>query len=405
MYENYLTVNGIEVLNLARVAAYLTAFAPQLDVRCADAELGPALGHAAYVSPEADAAPWFKASRPATGRFYGLIPGKVQGVDDSTRQVPATELAGDGAIHTLARHSSRDIRIVATAVAADEEAMSEGIAWLRDILAGDGCGNDSTLGCTGREVMMLSAKPTTTAEKAAFERTFIRVETSEGPKVSAKLKSKSVVMWTIDIGMSAGVPWAFTTPTQVANLSLDSGVSFTDPAGIDCGVTSAAYDNFINDPYFTAIRKPPRPPAVKPPNLLDITSWRRKTAVIPASITGRWGRVVPVVTVSTAAEDAQYIRIRFYRSSTTLSECDYDGEFLISYLPANATMTLDGLRQEVTVTRADGSVVPGGHLLFGSDGRPFAWPSMGCQHDYTMVVDIMPSQPGVVALLDAAVRE
>lgn len=405
MYDGYLSINGVEILNAARSAAYIKALAPLLQVKCDPATLAEALGHSEYTTPADDGAPWFRGQRLAAGGFLGLMPGKVQGAEDSTRKVPATELAGDGAIHTMARHTSRDIRFVATAIALNEEAMNEGLAWLKDVMAGEGCGEDVGLGCVGRDITMYAALPPSLVEARTLIRNFYRVEVSEAPRVTARLKSKSVLMWTVEFTLNAGVPWAFTALSQVAALNMDTGLSHTDPVGQDCSEALMAYDNFIADPFYTAISKPPRPPAILPPNILDIQSWRRVTADIPGSVTSRWGRVVPVARVVTANAAAQFVRLRFYRQEADQSSCNWDGEFLVSYIPANATLNLDGVRREVSVTLADGRVVPGGHLVFGSDGRPFEWPSMGCQNAYSIVADIMPGQPGVVVLVDAAVRE
>jgi hypothetical protein len=68
-------------------------------------------------------------------------------------------------------------------------------------------------------------------------------------------------------------------------------------------------------------------------------------------------------------------------------------------------LTLDAVRREASVTLPGGRVVPAGNLLFGSDGTPFLWPTLGCQHTYTMTADLMPGQPGAVVMLETAVRE
>lgn len=404
MYDGYLAFGGMEIINAERAAAYLAVFAPTVEVRCSTEGLHTALGHAPYTTPAADGAPWVLPGRPATARFYGLFPGKQEGIENSTREVPTTELGGDGAVHTSSRHGSREIRYTATAFAADAEAMDEGIAWLRDVLAADACGGTPGIGCTGHQLLAFTAQPATAAQALARQRNFFKVETTQGPLVLGRAKLKSTLAWTVEFTFTAGRPWAFTAEAAVGTLDVATGASFSDPVGEDCSAEDDPYNDFIDDPYFTAIEKPPRPSVILPPNILDIASWRRRTLPLPASTTDRWGRVVPVVRVSTAGA-AQFLRLRFYRGSTVLSGCGYDGEFLVSYLPAGALLKIDGIRQEVTVTLADGRVVPGGHLLYGSDGRPFLWPTMGCQQQYTMTADLMPGQSGVMVTLDTAVRE
>ena len=289
-----------------------------------------------------------------------------------------------------------------TAFALYEEAMEEGMAWLRQVLSNDGC-SDTDLGCTGQEALMFAALPVDAVAAYGLRRNFYRVETTEGPLVTEKYPVKGFVMWRIEFTLTAGVPWAFSSPYDVGTLAMDvDSYNFQDPAGENCSAALDAYDEFIDDPYFTAISRPPRPPVILPPNILDINSWRRRTLQIPLTQSSRWGRVAPVVRIAT--ENAvQFVRLRFYRDGA--SGCDYDGEFLVSYIPASAVLTLDAVRREATVTLSDGRVVPAGNLLFGSDGTPFMWPSLGCQNTYTMTADIMPGQPGTVVMLETAVRD
>lgn len=398
MYDGYLALGGIEILNRARAATLVRkALASRVDVRCDDAALRTALGHGAYT---VDNAPWVTGGRAAGKRFLGLFPGKVVGGEDSTRQVEVTELSGNGAVMTSPRYGSLEMRFVASAIAMDEEAMEEGMSWLKQALSNDGC-SDADLGCTGREAKVFAAMPTTTATATTHARVFHRVELTEGPKVSKKQKTRGFVMWQVEFTVTAGVPFAFTTLSDVGSLNMDSATNFQDPAGENCAVTADAYDTYVDDPYFTGINRPPRPPVILPPNILDISSWRRLSLPIPSAQTQRWGRVVPVVHVSTVAA-VQYLRLRFYQSGK--SGCDFAGEFIVSYIPKNSVLTLDAIKREATLRLPDGKVVPAGHLLFGSDGRPFMWPTLGCQQTYTMAADLMPGQSGVAIILQTAVR-
>ena len=293
MYDGYLALGGKEVLNRARTAAYLKKLLPgKVEVVCDDAALNKALGHGTYTTPQQNGAPWYKGARPAGARFLGVFPGKVEGAENSTRGIDVTELSGDGAIITSPRYGSKELRFVGTAFALDEEAMEEGVAWLRDILANDGC-SDADLGCTGQEAKLFASLPKDAVAAFNLTRTYHRVETSEGPLVVKKFPVHGFVMWQLEFTLTAGIPWAFTSPVEVGTLAMDTGSNFTDPAGENCGAAAMvdAYDDFIEDPYFTAISRPPRPPVILPPNILDINSWRRKTLPLPASQTQRWGRV------------------------------------------------------------------------------------------------------------------
>ena len=399
MYDGYLALGGVEIMNRARTSAYLRSnLGGRVEILCDDADLRAGLGHGAYASTAN--APWVTGGRAAGQRFLGLFPGKLTGAEDSTRGVDVTELTGDGAIMTSPRYGSLEMRFVASAFAMDEDAMEEGIAWLKQSLSNDGC-SDADLGCTGREARLFAAKPSTTAEATTRTRVFHRVETTEGPLVIKKFPTRGFVMWQIEFTLTAGIPWAFTALTDTGTANMDTASNFQDPAGENCAVTADAYNDYVDDPYFTGINRPPRPPVILPPNILNITSWRRHTINIPAAQTQRWGRTVPVVHVSTVAA-VQYLRLRFYQ--TGKAGCNFDGEFVVSYIPKNAVLTLDAIKREATLRLSNGKIVPAGHLLFGSHGRPFLWPSLGCQRTYVMAADLMPGQPGAVVVLQTAVR-
>lgn len=399
-----MTIDGVEVLNSNRTKAYAEALMPGLDVRCDAPGLHLALMQSPYTTPAMDNAPWYRVTRPATGRFLGFHSIEIQGVDDSTEGVTVQELLGSGAIHTTPRHKSLEIRVIATGMALDDEAMAEGWSWLKSVLSNEGC-TSTALGCTGRKVRMFAAGPTSSADATQLGRTFYNVEKLEGPFPIKKMRRPNgMPLWKIEFTLSAGKPWAWTDLSSIANLDMDTAVNFTE-AAVDCFALDDPYASFIDDPFYTAISKPPAPPVIKPPNILDLTSWRRLSVGIPTMITERAGRAAPVITVASPVGAAlQHMRLRFYAEDAGVDGCDYSGEFLVSYLPADSVMTIDGITEEITVTRADGSVVPGGHLVFGSDGRPLMWPSLGCNRNYTMTADMMPGQTGVLVVLDMAVR-
>ncbi len=401
MYNGWLEYAGVEIINIARTRKYLNTFVPELSIVCDSAGLLSALGDTSYTSPAVDNAPWYRSARPATGDFYGLFPGDFEGAEDSTRGISVIELSGDGATHAKPRYSSHEIKVTALAIAKTEEAMSEGLAWLRDALATGECGDSG--GCVDNDLSMFIALPSNGAADNHMRRTFIRVEVLDNLKIVKEFNSQRAVAKRVTFIFSAGTPWAFTPKVLVGNVDPTTGSSFSDPGGEDCFQTNNAYADFIADPYYTAITKPPAPPNVRPPNVLAVSTWKRKTISVTQSEVDRWGRVTPVVTVSAGSGGVTQLRLRFYGSGK--SGCDFDGEFLISYIPPNATMVLDAMRKEITVIKSNGRHVAGGHLVYGSAGLPPKWPALGCSTSYTLMTDILSGQSGVNVILESSVRE
>jgi hypothetical protein len=393
-------------MNAARAKAYLGIYAPDLTVKVETGKLREDLGHGPYDGVLSDPAPWHDDHISYSDHFWGLMPLTVEGSEDSTRTMDVTELSGDGAIVSKPRYGSREIRVTALACAKDEAGLRYGLSWLRDVLAAD-CEADD---CEGVEAIMFASVPTD-GNPETGRRYFYGVEVLEAPKVTKAWPFTKMEAVTVEFTLIATVPWSFTDTVRVVDGMLlgEAGFydAYTQPADENCSEQNKAYREFINDPYFTGISQPPRPPVVKPPNLIDVPVWQRHIWTIPSQYSDRWGRVVPTLYVDTGTNDLQMMRVRFYKvgSGNDGGGCGYEGEFVISYIPKNSVLTIDGIHREAHVKLPSGNIVPGGHLLFGSDGRPFTWPTLGCHDAYWVACDLMPGNSGVKTSLDINIRE
>lgn len=158
MFSGYLTFAGTELANVARTQAYVDNFLPSFGLtECYGAEnLQCVLGEGAYRSPALDEAPWFSPSRPASAKFFGFYPLSVEGIDSSTLSSEITELTGDGAVHSRARASSREIRMTGLLIGEDDEGVDAGFAWLKGLLAGSNCQEGN---CDGDTLCYLAYLP------------------------------------------------------------------------------------------------------------------------------------------------------------------------------------------------------------------------------------------------------
>lgn len=393
MYEGYLRVNGIIVASAAQTKAYVKNAMPRMQFKCDEVALN-LLGtyyHGSMSTPSADGAQWYHSGVPETGDFYGFYPAKVEGGSDSTRAVESTELIGDGAVFAEPRRSSLETRWTLVGFAKDEVAMEAGLSWLKMVLD-EPTNLSSGMACNQMTMQTIKAAPRTSAAIPGLLRYHYNVGLSVPPTVVERVRSSSGVAWTITFVLRAGIPYGFSAISDTGSIDMNSGyATFSDPAGQNCSLQNAGYADFINDPFYTAISLPPRAPVIKPPNLLPVPVWRRKslaiTSAMPASMKGT---PVALRFDVLAVSALRQLRLRLYKSGQSANTCAYSGEFYISYLPAGATMIIDGALKETSVRLSGGKVVSGSHLMFGSDGNPYMWPDLEADSTYVLYADLMP---------------
>lgn len=398
MYEGLLVVNEQEIVNAARAKAYISAFMPAMRFDCDEVALDSlATVFGPYSTPVADGAPWVRPGVPESQDFYGFYPAKVEGGSDSTYSLSSTELIIDGGVFGTSRNASRETRWTIVGFAKDEAAMEAGLTWLKDALS-DECAARNTPGCVQNETITLKAPPRSAAAVSSAFRRHFNVGVTVPPAVFMKKTSKSGVAWTITFTLKSD-PFGFTSAQDIGVVSMTTGYATrSDPVGQNCSLQNAGYKDFINDPFFTAISLPPQPPVVKPPNLLPVPVWRRKTITIPDSMSKHGQTAAPIVKV-VAASVLRQLRMRVYDVdvNAAMTDCNYVGEFYVSYLPAGSSLEIDCARKEAFVTLASGVVTSGSHLLFGSDGNPYLWPDLECEGKFTIAIDMMPPTGGANA--------
>lgn len=66
----------------------------------------------------------------------------------------------------------------------------------------------------------------------------------------------------------------------------------------------------------------------------------------------------------------------------------YCAEFILSYLPADAELTVDGTVSRAWASIAGAAPVTASNLLYGTDGAPITWPEATCGVPYLLTVDV-----------------
>lgn len=149
----YLSINSpqgcTELWNQARLAAYLDAgitpdgflIEPSVGDGLVDLLADPDVPE--YSTPQADGAPWFDDHREVAaraGRFAGLLPLQITGLDDDTTTVDVIGTADGGTTFANRRDMPREIGVTALLIGQDCCSVRHGLQWLKDVLADTACG-------------------------------------------------------------------------------------------------------------------------------------------------------------------------------------------------------------------------------------------------------------------------
>lgn len=160
MFTGYITVGGVEVINLERLFTYIAAGIKPVGASFTNPEdcggLGEALGHLPYRSPVLDEAPWYDVNDPDTWDFAGVFPMVITGMDGTTRKAATGEKIGNGGVVTGVRRGTRTVSVQAVLVGRTTCAVQAGLAWLTTVL--DRTCPEADL-CNGMELQAFTCCP------------------------------------------------------------------------------------------------------------------------------------------------------------------------------------------------------------------------------------------------------
>jgi len=174
-----------------------------------------------------------------------------------------------------------------------------------------------------------------------------------------------------------------------------------------------AEQNPLQDPNCPPLPIPPAPPAIEDDCITPIGSWRRTWYTIDAGLVPEHLAAAPTVTLQTFGEAESQVRIRWYANPDCTPPLDFDPaswefEQVVTFVPANTTMTLEGVSQRVWAEVPTGTpAIAADSLLRGTGGVPATWPTISCGICWLISLDTaLDSTPGnLVVTAGLTVRE
>lgn len=242
-----------------------------------------------------------------------------------------------------------------------------------------------------------------------FERQFHDVTCIDGPNEIQRIELQSgAVFIEVDFTLVAGSPFPYGTPRTLLSKPM-SDLVFAPYVDVPEAEEELSV---ILDPDCPPLPQPPRPPMIVqdcvdegPP----AGGWRRHWLDIPGEEVAAWSATVPTIKLSTLHDDVRQVRVRFFPNpfgypAQQIDPTSYCSEFILSYLPANAVLTMDGTVERAVAAVAGRGAVPVNNLLYGTGGGPMSWPELSCGIPYVMTIDMPQTSINDVSLELALTR-
>lgn len=453
-WAGYMVFDGTEVINASRTEAYVMSqggeewFTPGYNADY----LRDLLGLPVYTTPDLDLAPWYDQDVPESVDFWGVYPLDATGLDDSSRAPTPVEFTTDGGLPGRTRAAMKNSVWSVALLGANDRAVEYGARWLRRVLSGRLCApvraDETALGVQmgylsvqpeafmvpggvpvdgdtiflyGGDAGGIPADTTATVEVALREymRFLNNSKCSVGPTIERKhaMNGCTGSVWIGQFTILSGDPAPYGRPLQLLQGYLDPLVSNPWPADVpEPGVATTTAHSFtevncgeeiwtpIYDPLCSAMITPPAPPSIPFGCYTPPSTWQRRQVTIPSGNIPLWGDMVPVLNVYSAA-DMRDLRVRWYADPDGTFDpddnpCSFIGDWLISYVPAGGTLTVDSVSRQIRVQDILGRIRRADSLVFQNDSTPITWPSLSCGYGYVMTVDLPAGQP--VPVIDLA---
>lgn len=417
MLSDFLFIGDSEVINTARLQAYLTNVgSPFTSGRqiCNCPTVTPAmLGDTAYTTPSdvANPAPWYDADVPVSGEFLGFLPLSITGINDNPRTRSVTASVQGGGYFGASRVQPRTMVVTGLLLGSSCCGAEYGMQYITEVLSG--CTGNA---CDGDCVTMFDCCPdapmTEAAFNAAHRRSFRRVALTSGPvELDRQGNGAACSRGTcgggdiirVEFTLVAATPWIYGEQTPVLDVPLpvdaaaciawclhSPGASTCQNcrfAGCDTGEDSCA------DPAFP-IPSPPVP-ASPATAFCSALSTARSCYSIDLSARPQWAADVPTITVYSGSSAMRQVTISIYAKTAEYSDfdcsqladlkhCDPAAVFEIQYLPQRTTLTLDGEIGRV-LQNCDG-VCNTATTVYGADGGAISWPLLDCD-EYCVCIE------------------
>lgn len=430
-FEGWVSFGGVELVNNARAAAY--AAGSGITVARWWPDLPASLGDVPYTDPITDDASWVDTSRVESRAFYGLLGLELIGAGKASTARAWTELITDGGVPGAGRRGSKEIEVRAVAFAADQAALSYGLAWLASALRGSLCGTD----CAGDELCVYAACPTrpllpgtggcdaqpldpfwdpiTGSENGPggdqLLRRLFTTALVEGPEVTGITHVTGGLTANVQFTLRSGTPYWYCEPVFVLRGDGLTGTSQPDVyrdtiAGYDpwsWQLTCPEPVNCLDGDPFCSVSAAPPAAAPAPPdpcfpnnpanNRADIPGQPGQTHTftaarvvfsVPRGTGADWLEKVPIIRLGTGSAPVQRLIVRWYDNPTevpcggNLDPCDACAEIQVPWVPRGSVLTLDGRTSRASLDCAG----PGPELtaprLYGPSGAAFRWPVFEC---------------------------
>lgn len=149
----------------------------------------------------------------------------------------------------------------------------------------------------------------------------------------------------------------------------------------------------LADPDCPPVPSAPLPPQIDDDCIDEVGTWRRYWAIIPREEVREWLAVVPTLYLTTGSLPARQVRIRVYANPDQLPPDqfvpgDWEAEQIISFMPADTQLTLDGVSNRVWASVGGAAPIPADRLLYGTGGGPASWPLLRCGTAYLLAFDV-----------------
>lgn len=413
-YHGYLRLGESEVANNQRAATYMAAgFAPySMEMMDGDEwhETHLWLGEAPYSTPEGDSAPWFDPMAPESGDFGGVLVTRLEGLDSTEIDQPTTQSSGDGGSAGKRRLPIREIRVEALLAARSSAGLTYGLRWLTRALLGDGC-DDADGG--PRDLTFLDYVPEyrqaefpeeTRARADEAARLVSSVVCTRAPEVQDRMGGswlrldggEAAVM--VEFTLEAMVPRIWRSPRVIVP---PTGLSGGDEIGTrfqpldDQGRCPSQCDDdggVLTDPAHGPLWTLPRPAALSASIGCQLLDSRRTVVRIPEGVIPTVGEMLPTVEFATGPQPERHLRLRWVRGwitddSDEAIACRTVGEAMVTYVPGDSRLILDGRSGRATVSTPDGRTLDATPVTVGRAGAPWRPARMTCGAPYTLIVD------------------